>query len=264
MVSPVVAVAEGDADQGLAVPLRAGDQGAAGLAGVSRLHPGAPLVLPQEFVVVDQLPVLQGEAFGDHCLRHRGVLQAGPAQLGHVQGGSIMVLIPQTVGVGEVGVGHPQILGPLVHPAYEGVHIPGAGTGQGHRRVVPRGEEQAVEEGFQGQGLPRHQVEGGPLDPRPFPLDLHLAGEVSPQVLRRHQGGHEFRGAGDGPGGVLVLGVEHPAGLPVHQNSGGRGNRRRLRRLGMEHQPWQQGAEHPQGRKLFSHPNPLLRTEFPP
>ena len=63
VVSPVVAVVEGDADQGLAIPLRAGDQGAAGLAGVSRLHPGAPLVLPQEFVVVDQLPVLQGEAF---------------------------------------------------------------------------------------------------------------------------------------------------------------------------------------------------------
>ena len=214
--------------------------------------------------MVDQLPVLQGEAFGGHRLCHRGVLQAGPAQLGHVQGGGIVILIPQTVGVGEVGVGHPQILGPLVHPAHEGVHIPGADTGQGHRRVVPRGEEQAVEEGFQGQGLPRHQVEGGPLDPRPFPLDLHLAGEVSPQVLRRHQGGHEFRGAGNGPGGVLVLGVEYPAGLPVHQNSGGRGNRRRLRRLGMEHQPWQQGAEHPQGRKLFSHLNPLLPTEFPP
>ena len=80
-----------------------------------------------------------------------------------------------------MGVGHPQILGPLVHPAHEGVHIPGADTGQGHRRVVPRGEEQAVEEGFQGQGLPRHQVEGGPLDPRPFPLDLYLAGEVSPK-----------------------------------------------------------------------------------
>ena len=107
------------------------------MAGVSRLHPGAPLVLPQEFVMVDQLPALQGEAFGGHRLRHRGVLQAGPAQLSHVQGGGIVILIPQTVGVGEVGVGHPQILGPLVHPAHEGVHIPGADTGQGHRRVVP-------------------------------------------------------------------------------------------------------------------------------
>lgn len=94
MVCPVAAVVEGDADQGLSLPAGAGDQGPARLTGVAGLHAGTALVAPEEFIVVGQAPALQGDGFGGDDLGHGVVLQAGRRQSGHVQGRSVVVLIP--------------------------------------------------------------------------------------------------------------------------------------------------------------------------
>ena len=214
--------------------------------------------------MVGELPPLQGNGPGGENLRHRGILQAGHPQLGHIQGRGVMIFIAQAVGVGKVGVGHAQVLGPLVHPPHKGLHLSPADSCQGHRCVVARVEEQPVEQGFQGDRFPRLEIERGPLNPRPFPLDLHGFRQVSPQILRRHQRGHQLRGAGNGPGFLLVMGIEHPAGLRIHQNSGGRGNRRRLRRVGMDHKPRQEPTEHPQGNQLSSHKIPPSKQDRSP
>ena len=202
--------------------------------------------------MVGEAPPLQDDRLGGDDFGHHRVFQTGGSQPGHVQGGGVVVLIPQAVGVGEMGPRHPQIPGPLVHPAHKGLHVPGAVGGQGHRRVVARVEEEAVEQGLQGDLLPRLEVERGPLDARPLLLDGDGLGQVI-QVFRRHQGGHQLGDAGDGPLLVLILGIEDAAGVRVQQNSGGRGNRRRLRRHGMDQQPRPEDAERRQSDQFSSH-----------
>ena len=207
MVGPIVPVVEGHADEILPLPPGTGDQRPPRLAGVAGLHAGAAVILPEELVVVGQRPPLQGNGLRRDDPGDGLIVQAGPPQLCHVQGGGIVPRIPQAVGVGEMGARHAQIDRPLVHPLHERCHVPGAVAGQRHRRVVAGVEQKAIEQRLHLQDLSGSQIEGGPLDARPLRLDLHRPGQVAPQRLHRHQRRHELRGAGHGAGGVLVLGI---------------------------------------------------------
>ena len=230
MVRPVVAVLQRDGDEALAVPLGAGDQGPPGSPGVAGLEAHAVRAVAEELIVVRESPATDGDAPGGGDAEQRGVRRRGPAQLRHVEGGGVVALGVQAVGVREGGVGHPQLRRRLVHQGHEMGHVPRHRVRDGHGGVVAGGEQEAVEQGLQRQLLPRLQVHGAALHPGGVPA--HGTDHAEVGAPDGDEGRHQLRGGGDAHPGVGVLAVEHPAAVCVHQDGGdgGSADSRRLTR----------------------------------
>ena len=222
MIGPVVGGVEGDGDELLAVPQGAGNQGPSRLVGVARFQAGAPLIPPQQFVVVGQAPPGNEDRPGGNDGPQFLPLQYRPGQNGHIVGGGVVVRVIQTIGVCKVGVVHAQLGGLFVHLRHEALHVSPAVACNGQGRVVARGEHQPVEQSLQGDLLLRLEVHGRALRPRPLTLDGYRGGQVGME-FHRHQGGHQFGDAGDAPLFPGVFLIEHPPALFVHQDGRGGG-----------------------------------------
>ena len=101
MVPPVVGVGEGDADQGHALPLRGGDQAAAGFFGEAGFQADAAGIFLQKPVVIGKPAVVGRVAvaelqagLGAETAEVR-IFQGRPGQEGHVGGGGVVALAVQ-------------------------------------------------------------------------------------------------------------------------------------------------------------------------
>ena len=210
MVVPVVPVVEGDADQGLPVPDGGGHQGAPRLLREPGFHPHASLTAPKQLIMVDEGAAPNCDGPGGADLRHRLIFQARLGQQRHIVGGGVVVVVVEPAGVGKGAVFHPQLRRLLVHHRHKIRLAPRRVAGDGHSRVVSRLKQQAVQQSPQGDLLPRLQIDGRTLATQPLPFDAHYFIQV-PRLLHRHQGGEQLRSAGDEPGLVDVVFIEHPA-----------------------------------------------------
>ncbi len=158
---------------------------------------------------------------GGADLRHRLIFQARLGKQRHIVGGGVVVVVVEPAGVGKGAVFHPQLRRLLVHHRHKIRLAPRRVASDGHGRVVSRLKQQAVQQSPQGDLLPRLQIDGRTLAAQPLPFDAHYFVQV-PRLLYRHQGGEQLRGAGDEPGLVDVVFIEHPAAGCVHKDSAGR------------------------------------------
>ena len=217
VVVPVVAVPEGDAHQGHPIPLSCGHQGPARRLGEPGLNPDAPLAQPQQLVVVGQISVPDGDGGRRDNAAEVLVLQGVGRQRRHIPGAGVMSLRVQTVGVGEVGVGHPQLLRLLVHQRHKGLRLPGDAVRHRQGCVVAADQHESVEQLLQPQHIPGLEVHGGTLR-HVLRCDRILL--LHPAVLQGHHGGHDLRDAGNEALLVPVLLIQHPPAPLLHQHGG--------------------------------------------
>ena len=191
------------------------------------------LVPGQQAVGVVEHPGLGLVGGGDGILACGDDLPEGGMRhglLGHfvdVLGGGVVIRVVQAVGVGKVGVLHPQLCGPLVHLLHEGGNIPGNGNGQGVGSLVGGGKKQAVEQILHGDFFPCHQVGGGGVLSN-IRESLRRDGDHGVQAqlppahgLQGEQGGHDFGDAGGVAGFVGALLQQNLIGVQIHQQGGG-------------------------------------------
>ena len=179
--------------------------------------------------MVDEGAPLQGDILGGADAGHRGVFQAGAGQKGHVIGGRVVLLLVEAAGIGKMGVAHAKLPGLLIHKPGKALQVLPNPAGNDLGGIVARLEQQPVEQGLQGQLVPRLEIEGRALHPlQPFRFHGDDLGQVG-GLLHRHQGGHQFGDTGNGAGGVHVLFKEHTPGPRIHKHRrrGGGGHRSR-------------------------------------
>ena len=220
MVGPVVAVLQRHGDQPLAVSLRTAHQRPPSSLCIAGFQPQAVIHITQQLVVVVHGPPADGNGPGGGDPHQRLVFQGGPGQLCHVPGGGIMVLVVQAVGIGKGGIFHLQFPGLFVHQRHKALHTAAHMLGDGHRRIVAGAEQQSIQQGLQGQGLPLFQVHGGTFGTGRLPADLHRILKIS--LLNGHQRRQDFGGAGDEHFPVGIALIKHPAAARIHQDRGGR------------------------------------------
>ena len=129
---------------------------------------------------------------------------------------------------------HAQLLGPPVHPLYEGGLAAGQVLRHSHRRIVTRNHRDALDELAGGELLPFLQIDLGAAHPRSGggDGDQILFGQPSAvQVLHDEQQGHHLGHAGGLQLLVGLLFIEQRACLLLHQyrRSGGEVQVRMLR-----------------------------------
>ena len=195
--------------------------------GLERLH--ATRVLEERDAAAVDAAAVDERGAAQQGTRRGIVLEQALGQPGQILRGAALGGIGQAVGIGEVRVGEPELLGLGVHRGHEGVL--GAAQMLGHRggRVVGGGDGHALEQRAQRRGLAGPQAhaiargEGRAMahQHRVLPLRApgveRLAGEVERHELDEARGGVVLGGP---------LGVEHPA-LGVEQENGLRAQRER-------------------------------------
>ena len=164
-----------------------------------------------------------------------------------------MALGGKAGGVEEVGVVHPQLPGPLVHPFHKCLGAARQVLRQGHGTVVGGGNADGLEHILHAHPLVLLQPDlaashragaGGGGD--------HVVIAQGPGVdgLHDQQDGHDLGNAGGLQGLVLVDGIEHLPGGFFHQQAGPRLHRQALR-PGRDRQNGQRRQGQQAGNDLF-------------
>jgi hypothetical protein len=196
-------------------------------AGLERLD--APRVLEERDAAAVDAPAVDERGAAQERARRGVIVEQAQGQARQVLRGAALRGIGQAVGIGEVRMGEPQLLGLRVHGGHEG--FLGAAQMLGHRggRVVGGGDGHAFEQRAQWRGLAAleaHAVarrEGRAVAHQYRILPLRAPGV---ERLAREVEGHELDEA---RGGVVLgrlLRVEHTA-LGVEQQDGLRAQRER-------------------------------------
>ena len=144
MVCPVIAVLQGHGDEPLAVFLRTTHQRPARRLRISRFQTQTAIYIMQQLVVVRHGPSSDGDRPGGGDPHQGLVFQRGPGQLRHVPCSGIVLLVIQTVGVGEGGMFHPQLPGLFVHQGYKALDAAAHMLGHRHRRIVSGAQQHPV------------------------------------------------------------------------------------------------------------------------
>ena len=240
---PAASGIRGDADIGVAVPVLAPAGGA--VAGLHHI-PGLGAHRPDGGVCVVVLDLSQ-EPVGEHLpvrmvLCGGGLIGVGgedlPAQLvvhgglqdhRHVLHRAVVVLVIQSHAVGEMGgVREAQLLQLRVHQLHEGLLGAGDIGGQPQGRIGAGGEDGAVEQLPDGDGLIHHQAHHAAAVDVAVVGDVDGHGEGVVQVrLCDLLGGHQHRQdlghGGRGDHGVGVLLRQDDAALRIQQHSASAG-----------------------------------------
>ena len=138
VIPPVLRVGDGHGDQGAAILLRRPHQNAPGPLGKAGFYPNGPGVLPEELVVVHQLPVPRRIASGGDDLPEPRGIQGRHGDFPQFPGSGVVFFAVKAVGVGKVGISEAQYPGLFVHSRRKRLDAPGGVQGQRRRRLIPR------------------------------------------------------------------------------------------------------------------------------
>ena len=185
MIPPVIGIAQGHADQQLAVSPCGGDQGPPRQLCVASFHSDTALILTEKFVVVDKRPVSQRDRAGGDNFGHSLILHTGDPQTGHIRRSGVVPVGVKPVGIFKMAVCHAQLPGLLIHLFHKGLHISAAVSGKDKGRVVSGVEQQTIKKRLHGDLLPYLQVQGGALCTRIGVLHRNVLTQVDAR-LRRH------------------------------------------------------------------------------
>ena len=167
---------------------------------------------------------LIGGGVGDR--QEHGVLHGLGEDQVLVIGRAVVPLGGQAVGVGEVGVLTAELGGALVHLLDEAGDAPGEVAAEDVAGLVGRLQHRAVEQILHGDHRARHDARGAGVVLHAL-LAVVLGGDhvlerdaAAVERLEREQHGHHLGETGDGALVVLVVTVQDPARIQIHQDRG--------------------------------------------
>ena len=224
------------ADEGEAALRGSGYQAVAGIGGGAGLDAVGPAVqISQGPPVGDQVvggvehPLLAEIGGGDGGALHIAdpqevvMLQGLRCDEVQVPGGGVVLAVMQAGGVDEVGVLTPQSRSLFIHGAHEGVHAAADLLRQNVARLVGGDDQHTLQQLFHRQHLPGPDAGGAAIRRQPLQgalrnSDWLVHGQLpAVHCLQRQQSGHDLGEAGGIELLVLVLSIDHAAGVGVHQ-----------------------------------------------
>ena len=147
-------------------------------------------------------------------MRHFAVAVGGDER--EVIGRRIVVIVRQAAGIDKGCILRPDFMGFFRHHLCESLDRTGHMLGHGHRGIVARAHDHALEQLAHGHLIAGLQPECRPLCSRRVAAHRHHLVELA--MLQRNDQRHDLRRAGGETACPHVAVIEHPARLRVHDH----------------------------------------------
>lgn len=226
MVVPVVRVVQRHRDDRPAVPLSCRHQTAPGSARESGLDADRVLVQTEQTVVVDERAAGSRAGFRRHDVAEHRVAQRGGGDLRKLACGRVVAVRRQSARVFETGVRQAKLARLCIHLVYKRP-LAAAFSGHSRRRIVARGEQQAVKRVAQRQPFAFFEVHRRAFYGRV--LLFHRVHAVEVALAERDERGHDLCRGRHRQTAVRIFREQGLPRIRIHRDRRRRTERRRAR-----------------------------------